>query len=600
MIARTPIFAILFMVFSAHATDYYVSPQGSDRNPGTKQKPWKSLTKAATAPRPGDTVFFFGGTYQGPLQIKVSGSTGAPIAYRAVPGERPVIASTTSITMGGAIMVSGRAHIIIDGLIPILTGGKKTEAYHVVLRNSRSVTLRNLSIEGMGDPVQKNRQRQKEGGIKVSGSRDITIEQCSIHNISHQGIKISDDSTRITIKQNKIFNTYGDSVRIHVTTRNKGTLQGIRIINNMLAGSLTSDGIQTDPPYQIGEAERRTLVVNRGIIIRGNTINNHAENGIDLKGAGDVLIESNILYGNVGDNDGYVGDKKRDTRGGNAIHVGGGQGSDNVIVRFNVIYDNRGGVFAKKQWYVYNNTILGNNRTYQGPNTSGIPGTKTMFVGARLGDAKSQYLVNNIIGGHYSAEVSTNGRTSTGRVDHNLFLTTPAHQPLFLVREKQVQGLSAWKAATGLDQHSLVTLDAGFASGSATPIAEKADRYDFSLKPASTARDRGTHLAVTASRGSGNTVPVDYAGCFFDGYGVEQGDLLFIGNTEARVVHIDRAKSAIRLDRNIAWSEGTRVSLATLGFSPDVGAHVTPKSVSDRPPRSDIAPPSNLTLEIIR
>lgn len=54
----------LFMTFSAYAaastTSYYVSTTGSDSNPGTKSKPFKSLMKAQSAASSGDTVYIRG------------------------------------------------------------------------------------------------------------------------------------------------------------------------------------------------------------------------------------------------------------------------------------------------------------------------------------------------------------------------------------------------------------------------------------------------------------------------------------------------------------------------------------------------------------
>jgi hypothetical protein len=38
---------------AAHAGNYYVSPEGSDSNPGTEDKPWKTIQRAADTAAPG-------------------------------------------------------------------------------------------------------------------------------------------------------------------------------------------------------------------------------------------------------------------------------------------------------------------------------------------------------------------------------------------------------------------------------------------------------------------------------------------------------------------------------------------------------------------
>lgn len=78
------------------ATDFYVSPKGSDRNPGTKQEPFATLERARDAGRSVQrgnaiTIWLRGGTYTRSatltLQAEDGGTASAPVVYRAVPGE---------------------------------------------------------------------------------------------------------------------------------------------------------------------------------------------------------------------------------------------------------------------------------------------------------------------------------------------------------------------------------------------------------------------------------------------------------------------------------------------------------------------------------
>ncbi|HZG83994.1 right-handed parallel beta-helix repeat-containing protein [Paenibacillus sp.] len=95
------ILAALFMAKAANAgpsKSYYISPTGSDSNPGTITKPFKSIMKAQSVASSGDTIYIRGGVYDD-FQIAKSDSnynyvhdiTKSGITYEAYPGdERPV------------------------------------------------------------------------------------------------------------------------------------------------------------------------------------------------------------------------------------------------------------------------------------------------------------------------------------------------------------------------------------------------------------------------------------------------------------------------------------------------------------------------------
>ena len=71
---------------------YYVAPNGSNNNSGTKGKPWKTLKFALSQLTPGDTLFLRGGTYnEGEITFDISGTKSNPITIKNFPGENPVI-----------------------------------------------------------------------------------------------------------------------------------------------------------------------------------------------------------------------------------------------------------------------------------------------------------------------------------------------------------------------------------------------------------------------------------------------------------------------------------------------------------------------------
>lgn len=81
------------------AVDHHVAPSGSDQNPGSRDKPFLTIGKAAALARPGDTVIVHEGVYREWVQPARGGESDAKrITYRAAAGERVVIKGSERIT----------------------------------------------------------------------------------------------------------------------------------------------------------------------------------------------------------------------------------------------------------------------------------------------------------------------------------------------------------------------------------------------------------------------------------------------------------------------------------------------------------------------
>ncbi len=97
-----PAAALMLIASGLHAAELHVSPAGADANPGTKDRPLRSLAaaqKAVRSLRAGAagpvTVLLHGGTYYLPETLvftaEDSGTKKAPIVYEAAPGEQVVV-----------------------------------------------------------------------------------------------------------------------------------------------------------------------------------------------------------------------------------------------------------------------------------------------------------------------------------------------------------------------------------------------------------------------------------------------------------------------------------------------------------------------------
>jgi acid phosphatase len=96
-------FTLTIGTVAATACTLYVSPSGSDSNPGTLSAPWQTPQKAANSAAAGQTVCFRGGTYSQTVTsgyqqtFNNSGSQGSPIVFTNYPGEVAVIQGSTRI-----------------------------------------------------------------------------------------------------------------------------------------------------------------------------------------------------------------------------------------------------------------------------------------------------------------------------------------------------------------------------------------------------------------------------------------------------------------------------------------------------------------------
>jgi hypothetical protein len=93
----------LLVLFSqaARATEFVVKQNdaaASDDNPGSREKPFKTISAAASRVKAGDKVVVHGGDYREVVIIASSGTAQAPIIFEAAPGETPVIKGSDIIT----------------------------------------------------------------------------------------------------------------------------------------------------------------------------------------------------------------------------------------------------------------------------------------------------------------------------------------------------------------------------------------------------------------------------------------------------------------------------------------------------------------------
>jgi parallel beta-helix repeat protein len=165
---------------AAFGATFYVSPTGSDSNPGTLAAPFATPQKALAVMASGDTVYLRGGTYNLSTQVKTvaAGTAANYCELWAYPGEKPIFnfASLPAATKGlyiakdywhvrgievsratdNGIIVAGSGYSIIEGCVVhdcnndgIRLGSSSAAAHHILVLNCDS--YRNFQVASGGN-----------------------------------------------------------------------------------------------------------------------------------------------------------------------------------------------------------------------------------------------------------------------------------------------------------------------------------------------------------------------------------------------------------------------------------------------------------------
>jgi len=68
------------------------APGTADTNPGTEDRPFRTVQRAADAAGPGDTVYVMAGSYNERVKVKAGGTEGKPVAFVAMPRRSAIVA----------------------------------------------------------------------------------------------------------------------------------------------------------------------------------------------------------------------------------------------------------------------------------------------------------------------------------------------------------------------------------------------------------------------------------------------------------------------------------------------------------------------------
>lgn len=148
----------------ASGQPWYVATSGSDSNNGSLGSPFRTIEKAVTAVKAGETIYVRGGTYSltATITLSKSGTENSLISMVAYPGEIPVL------DFSGQIQSAGSRGVVLTGSWWQIKG---------------------ISITGAGD-----------NGMIISGGTNNRIEQCSFYRNRDSGLQIDNGAAANLIR----------------------------------------------------------------------------------------------------------------------------------------------------------------------------------------------------------------------------------------------------------------------------------------------------------------------------------------------------------------------------------------------------------------
>ena len=542
------LFIITFLFLSPtsiHAANYYVSPNGNDNNSGSISSPWRTIQYAASPESGvigGDTVYIREGTYYESIEQRIAGSPGRLITYTNYPNESPMIGDSEGDRRWRII---DKSYIRIEGLMfkdysggGILIGADNNDVRTVqIVNNLFENQINHLPDRGHHTIVVKV-MWQETGRDHVYNAG---VDE-SIYDILVEGNTIRDVENGTSSNHNEALTFSG-----HVVDS--------MIINNSIIRPNTI-GIDIIGRLWNGQPEN--------ILIKGNSVSEHgrdeyASAGIYLDTPGEnIVVEDNII------SNGGTGIKSNVE----AVPANHNLHAKRIIVRRNLVINNpannfnigRGRADISADRGIVKDLVVVHNTAY-----TNLTSTSTLDFGVN-----ENLRVKNNIFSHQASEgkqysyrdiIPEGVPTQTWDLNYNLFHS--AREKVYQWKYVDYDGLESYRNASNKDQNSF----------EADPLFVDVASRDFRLRQDSPAIDAGGALTNTRSSGSGTSIPVNDARYFTDGFGLQDGDLIRVGNDTVRVTAVNYNTNTLTVDANISWNNNDPVNYDYAGNGPDIGAY---------------------------
>ena len=327
---------------------YFVSPNGSDTNPGTFLQPWRTIGKAARTVVPGDSVYVRAGIYNEAVSLNVSGTEQKPINFLAYPGETPI--------------VEGNNHLPTTWTALIYVKGDWIRISGFEVRNS---TYLGVQLHGQHDRVDHIfSHHNQRNGIYVQGDYG-TVEDSSLwrNAMLNENNQAGNGSSALTtardanngitdfavLRNNTVWENWG--IGIDSYESNGTIIEGNIIHDNLIGNIYISDatnivcrrnflymtpgsitfGLNSNFGILLGDEKYTPPSSNIAIINNiayGNSKNLKWYSGVEGGGMNNVLIANNTFVNSVSDN-----------KGGRNVDIGSGPHQEVRILNNIIVQD---------------------------------------------------------------------------------------------------------------------------------------------------------------------------------------------------------------------------------------------------------------------
>jgi len=283
--------AMLFVSVPAasFAGTYYVSPAGSDANPGTQLQPLKTFHRAAKMSRPGDTFIFEDGIYnetQYPWIEQTNGlaTASSPVVFKARNKHRAVLVFQN--LQHEKILIRQHHVTLQDFEITQNVRGGVNDHMVFAYNGSANVTIIGNKIHNVTtDCVKGNRTSNllvqdnlcydsQNEGIDVLNSYDVTVVGNEVWNVGRSGILLKGGG-----RDFKVFNNY-----VHASSP---------MVFGIVLGGQSCTGCTYD--FSTSGYEAYNSVAYNNVIVSNPA--GMIQQGLTLMGAADSAFINNIVIG---------------------------------------------------------------------------------------------------------------------------------------------------------------------------------------------------------------------------------------------------------------------------------------------------------------
>lgn len=448
----------------------YVSPDGSDGNPGTLNAPVKSIKTALGKVLPGDTVMARKGIYYEQFSVPASGTVDKQITLKAYPGENPVIDGSNVVVSGWQALVTFNniRYFNLEGfdICNLTSSATNTDPEGIfIYGDSHHINIRNCNIYNIKNTTTLNNGRSAHAilviGNGTASNSGLVITGCTVHDTqtgTSENITLAGNVEQFTISHNRICNTEnigiivagGDGLNpsgnVNVNYARNGVVSDNELYNVSMSNSADIWGATNYGAIAI------YVCGGAGVVIERNKVYN-SDRGIGLVSESNIyatrtsIVRNNFVY-NCWRTGIYMGDYLNYTHGGT--------------------YD----------CSVVNNTLFQNNRT-------------TGAFGEIEGEIRlTERCFNNVIRNNIvyarPVDIFIHKYTSTGSgniIDNNLYYTTGQPQWIWNgTSDGFIKDFGAWKQASGTDVASMYGTD---------PLLMSITTPDLHLQANSPAKNNG-------------------------------------------------------------------------------------------------------------